>query len=290
MKKNLPLFNFSIYLMPERAIFQIDIHNVLRTKAPKLYKKIPGFLIDAFTKFICLDDLNAFLKANHELTGVDLMDAFLKLLNVKFQVTGEENFPGFDTRCLFASNHPLGGLDGVCLSVLLGKRYNKHIRYLVNDILYFIEPLQNIFVPINKHGVQGKAAAMALNEALASENQIITFPSGLCSRKIKRTVTDLEWKKMFITKSIEYNRDIVPVYFEAKNSKLFYRIASIRKKLHIKINIEMLLLPREMFKAGNSTFTIYIGKPIPRQTFDLSKTPQQWADWVKEKVYYTVKK
>ncbi|MDR1436676.1 MAG: glycerol acyltransferase [Candidatus Symbiothrix sp.] len=274
--------------MLEHTIFQIDIHQVLRTKAPGLYKKIPDFLIDAFMKFICLDQLNAFLKENHGLTGVDLMEEFLKKLNVTFQVKGEENLPAPGTRCVFASNHPLGGLDGVCLSVLLGRRYDKHIRYLVNDILYFIEPLQNIFVPINKHGLQGKAAAIAVNESFASENQIITFPAGLCSRKIKKIVTDTEWKKMFITKSMEHNRDIVPVYFEAKNSKLFYRVANLRKKLHIKINIEMLLLPREMFKAGNSTFTIYIGKAIPRKTFDFSRTAQQWADWVKKEVYCTI--
>jgi putative hemolysin len=275
--------------MNVQQIFQVDVHDVLRTKAPNLYKKIPHFLINVFTKFIYLDNLNAFIKKNYELTGVDLMEEFLKSLNVRFQVKGEENLPGFDTKCLFASNHPLGALDGICLSVFLGKKYNNRIRYLVNDILYFIKPLQDIFVPINKHGSQGKSAVIAVNKALASENQIITFPAGLCSRKTKNTIIDLEWKKMFITKSIEYQRNIVPIYFEAKNSKLFYKIANIRKKLHIKINIEMLFLPREMFKAENSIFNIYIGKPIPWQTFDFSKTPQQWADWVKEQVYCTIK-
>jgi putative hemolysin len=265
--------------------FQIDVHEVLRTKAPKLYKKIPGFLINAFTKLIYLDKVNAFLSENSTLTGVDLMERFKELRHIQFKIVGEENIPAFDTKCIFSSNHPLGGLDGVCLSVILGRRYNGNIRYLVNDILYFIKPLQDIFVPINKHGAQGRNAAKAVNDAFLSENQIITFPAGLCSRKIKGKISDLEWKKMFIAKAIECKRDIVPVHFEGRNSNFFYNIANIRKKFNIKINIEMLFLPREMFKAENSTFTIYFGKPISWQMFDSSKTPQQWAEWLKEKVY-----
>jgi 1-acyl-sn-glycerol-3-phosphate acyltransferase len=265
--------------------FQIDIHEVLRTKAPGVYRKIPNFLINLFIKFLCLDKLNIFLSDNSEYSGVDLMHQATLFFNVKLQIKGEENIPGFDHKCLFASNHPLGGLDGVCLSAFLGKKYGKRIVYLVNDILYFIKPLQNIFVPINKHGAQGRGAAIILNESFASENQIITFPAGLCSRKTKGKICDTEWKKMFITKAVESRRDIVPVYFEAKNSNIFYTIANIRKRLRLKFNIEMLFLPREMFKAQDSTFTIYFGQPISWKTFDSSKTPQQWADGVKETVY-----
>jgi putative hemolysin len=145
--------------------------------------------------------------------------------------------------------------------------------------------LQNIFIPINKHGTQGREAAQTLNESLASGKQIITFPAGLCSRKTKGKISDPEWKKMFITKAFEYKRDVIPVYFDAQNSNLFYAIANIRKKLRLKFNIEMLFLPREMFKAKNSTFTVYFGKPIPWQTFDASQSPLQWADEVKRTVY-----
>jgi putative hemolysin len=246
-------------------------------------------LISAFTKLICLDQINDFLRRYAAFTGVALMEKFLEETNIQFRITGEENIPGFETKCIFCSNHPLGGLDGVSLSAILGRKYDNRIRYLVNDILYFIKPLQNIFVPINKHGAQGKEAVQAIHEAFASENQIITFPAGLCSRKTKGLICDLEWKKMFITKAVEYKRNIVPICFEAKNSRLFYTIANIRKKLRIKINIEMLLLPREMFIARNSTFTVHFGKPIPWQTFDESRTSRQWADWLKQQVYYMIK-
>jgi putative hemolysin len=179
-------------------------------------------------------------------------------------------------------------MDGVCLSACLGNKYNGQIKYLVNDILYFLKPLQTIFIPVNKHGAQNRSAVRTLSDVLDSGDQVITFPAGLCSRKNKNEIRDPEWKKMFIVKAVEHKRDVVPIHFEGKNSNLFYNLANIRKFLGIKFNVEMLLLPGELFKAKGSTFTIRFGKPIPWQTFDSSKSPQQWADWVKQQVYTTV--
>jgi putative hemolysin len=269
--------------------FHINVQEIINAKAPKAAKKIPSFVVKALAKLICQDGLNKFLSHNGDARGVDFMDNAVKYFKIKLQIKGEENLPDFNTKCFFASNHPLGGMDGICLSSYLGNQYNKQIKYLVNDILYFIEPLQPIFVPINKHGAQGRAAAQALNEAIASENQIITFPAGLCSRKTNGVICDPEWKKMLVVKAIEYKRDVIPVYFEAKNSNLFYNIANIRKRIGLKFNIEMLFLPSELFKAQGKTFTVYFGKPIPWQTFDSSKSPQEWTNWVKNIVYNTVR-
>jgi hypothetical protein len=275
--------------MAEVNSFHIDIQGILRTKAPETAKKIPSFVVRALAKIVHQDDLNKFLAYNGSATGIDLMSNAVDYFKIRLLIKGEENLPASDSRCFFASNHPLGGLDGICLSFYLGNRYNRKIKYLVNDILYFIKPLQNIFVPINKHGAQGKVAAQALNDALTSDDQIITFPAGLCSRKTNGVIRDTEWKKMFITKAVECQRDVVPVYFEARNSRFFYNLANIRKKLKIKFNIEMLFLSAELFKATGSTFTIHFGKPVPWQTFDASKSPQQWAGWVKNIVYSTTR-
>ncbi|MDR1611076.1 MAG: 1-acyl-sn-glycerol-3-phosphate acyltransferase [Candidatus Symbiothrix sp.] len=274
--------------MEESEFFHIDVQEIIDTKAPKTAKKIPGFVVKSLAKLINQEGVNEFLKYNEDAQGVDFMNNAVEYFNIKLQVTGANNLPDIKTKCIFASNHPLGGMDGVCLSSCLGNHYQGQIKYLVNDILYFLKPLQTIFVPINKHGAQNRSATRILNEVLASGDQIITFPAGLCSRKNKHVICDPEWKKMFIVKAVEYKRDIVPVYFEGKNSNLFYNLANIRKKFGIKFNIEMLLLPRELFKAKGSTFTIRFGKPIPWQTFDSSKSPQQWADWVKQIVYNTL--
>jgi putative hemolysin len=275
--------------MSTDKIFQVNVREILRTKAPAMYRKLPGFVITLLSKLICQNRLNDHLRQNAGLTGVAFMENSIRNFDITLRLEGTENLPDPDYPCIFASNHPLGGLDGIALAAVLGKKYDGHIRYLVNDILYYIEPLQDIFVPVNKHGAQAKNAVKILNEAFESGNQIITFPAGLCSRKNKGVVRDTQWKKMFITKALEYHRDVVPVYFEAKNSNLFYAIANIRKKLGLKFNIEMLLLPREMLKAQHSTFTIYFGKPVAWQTFDSSQTPQQWADEVENRVYDTVR-
>ena len=111
------------------------------------------------------------------------------------------------------------------------------------------------------------------------------FPAGLCSRKQNGVIKDLEWKKTFISKSVEYQRDVVPMHFEGRNSEFFYRLANWSKALGIKFNIAMLYLADEMFKNRHKTFTITIGKPIPWQTFDKSRTPAQWAEYVKDIVY-----
>ena len=268
-----------------KKAFQVNLDEILRTKAPKIYRKIPRFVIRLLEKIIDQKQLNHYFALCEGLTGVDFMDKSIHNFELNILLKGVENLPAIDHPCVFASNHPLGGLDGIVLSGILGKHYEGKIRYLVNDILYFIDPLKDIFVPINKHGSQGKAAVIQLNEAFVSENQIITFPAGLCSRKKKGVIRDPEWKKNFVTKAVEYHRDIVPVYFEAKNSNFFYALCNIRKFFKIKFNIEMLFLPREMIKAKQSTFTIHFGKPIAWQTFDSSKTMQQWAKTIENEVY-----
>lgn len=271
--------------MSQENGFRIDVDSILKAKAPKYYPKIPRLLISYLKRTLHQDDINGILVRNHDVEGVAFMRALVdKEFRLNIQTLGEDNIPQTG-RFTFASNHPLGGLDGICLSAFLGEKYDGKIKYLVNDVLYHIDPLKPIFVPINKYGAQAKGSAMAINEAYASDNQIITFPAGLCSRKIKGEIIDLEWMKNFIIKSVEHRRDVIPVHFEGRNSNFFYRFANLRKSLGFKFNIELIYLPDEMYKNIQQTFTVSFGQPIPWQTFDKSKTPQEWAQYVKELVY-----
>jgi putative hemolysin len=263
----------------------IDVRQALRSKLNSKADRIPSFVISYLKRIIHQDELNEILTIYKDLDGVDFMVAVVDYFNIKLIMKNEDHLPQDGRKSIFVSNHPLGGLDGICLSALIGKRYNKQIRYLVNDLLLQVPNLQSIFVPINKHGSQSKDAAKAMNEVYSSDNQILTFPAGLCSRKIKGRIIDLEWKKSFIQKSIEYKRDIVPIYFEARNSVFFYRLANIRKSLGVKLNIEMLYLPDEMFKNKNNTFTVTIGQPVSWEKFCSEKKPVEWAQWMKEEVY-----
>jgi putative hemolysin len=263
----------------------IDVREVFNQKAPGIAKKIPGFLVDYLIRTIHQDEINDFLARNHDKDGVALMQAFVDEFNLTLETFGTDHIPVDGKKYIFASNHPLGGLDGVCLGALLGKYYDTKISVLVNDLLLFIPNLRSVFVPVNKHGAQGKQAALQIEEAFASDRQIVTFPAGLCSRKQKGKICDLEWKKSFIQKAIAYNRDVIPVYFEGRNPNFFYRFANFRKRLGIKMNFEMLYLPDEMYKQRYSLFRIYFEAPIPWQTFEKNKKPAEWAEWVKQKVY-----
>lgn len=270
--------------MIQEGITQIDIKQVLRQKAPSAARKIPGFMVDYLIRTVHQDELNDILRRYHDKDGVAFMQELIGYFDLNLELVNEENIPA-EGRYIFASNHPLGGLDGICLSAIIGGRFDGKIRYLVNDLLLYLSNLRSIFVPINKHGAQGKKNAELIEKAYASDNQIITFPAGLCSRKQNGKIQDTEWKKSFIQKAVEYRRDIVPVFFEGRNSNFFYRLANMRKALGIKMNYEMIYLPDEMFKSKHKTYSIHFGKPIPWQTFDSSRKPAEWAEWVKEIVY-----
>ena len=266
----------------------IDVRQVLQEKAPGLYRKLPGFVINYLVRIVHEDELNLILNRYHDKDGVDFMVELIDYFDLKLVLHDLENIPQ-DGRYIFASNHPLGGLDGICLSAILGQHFQGKVRYLVNDLLLFIPNLRSIFIPINKHGKQAKQTAILTDEAYTSDNQIITFPAGLCSRKKKGIVTDLEWQKSFVQKAVEYKRDIVPIHFEGKNSNFFYNLANFRSEIGLKANIEMLYLSDEVFKSKHSTYQIYFGKPIPWQTFDKSKKTIEWAKWVRN-IAYALKK
>ena len=270
--------------MGSASLTQIDIKQILRQKAPSAARKIPGFVVGYLIRTVHQDELNEILRRYQDKEGVAFMQELIGYFDLNLQLIHPENIPT-EGRYIFASNHPLGGLDGICLSAVIGKYFQGNIRYLVNDLLLYIPNLKSIFIPINKHGTQGKRNAQLIEEAYASDNQIITFPAGLCSRKQQGEIRDLEWKKSFIQKAIEHQRDVIPVFFEGRNSNFFYNLANLRKALGIKMNYEMIYLPDEMFKSKHKTFQIYFGKPIPWQTFTQERKPIEWAEWVKGIVY-----
>lgn len=265
-------------------IIQIDIDAILAAKAGKKARFVPRFLVSYLKKIVHQDEVNEFLRINHDKRDLAFIDEFMKYFNNSFEIKGLENLPD-DGRFTFVSNHPLGAQDGLGLAYILGRKYEGKIKLLVNDLLMNIPHISSFWVPINKTGKQARNFPQQVNAAFESDNNIVMFPAGICSRKRGGVIRDLEWKKTFITKSIQTQRDIIPIHFEGQNSEFFYRLANINKMLGLKFNIAMLYLSDEMFKNRNKTFKVTIGKPIPWQTFDNSKRPAEWAQYVKELVY-----
>jgi len=262
---------------------KIDVEHVLFSKNPALARAVPAFVINYLKKIVHQDELNEFLEKYGHLKDSGLIAAGLSHFKIKYKVSGSENIPD-SGRYIFVSNHPLGGLDGLVFIYELSKRFHD-IKFPVNDILTNIKNLSGIFLPVNKHGSQAKEAARMIEEAYSSDCQILYFPAGLCSRKRRGVIRDLQWQKSFITKSIQHKRDIVPAFFSGRNSNFFYNLANVRKLLGIKANIEMLYLADEMFKQKDKEIRLVFGKPIPWETFDKSRSALEWAEWVKSKSY-----
>ncbi|MBO5611364.1 MAG: 1-acyl-sn-glycerol-3-phosphate acyltransferase [Prevotella sp.] len=265
----------------------IDIEAVLRSKMGDKVRYVPSFLKRWLKKIIHQDEVNEFLWKNKEKTGVEWLWATVRYLDMNLEVEGTENLPSPDDGKLytFVSNHPLGGIDGVALGAIIGKHYDGKFRYLVNDLLMNLPGLAPLCIPINKTGHQARNFPAMVNAGFNSGNHILMFPAGLCSRKIKGEIADLEWKKAFISKSVEHQRDVVPIHFSGQNSNKFYRIANICKMLGIKFNIAMLFLVDEMYKNRHKSFKITIGKPISWETFNKQKSPMKWANLVRNRVY-----
>lgn len=265
----------------------IDFEEVLRRRAPRLPRFVKGWL----RRITHVDEMNAFYETHKGIYDFDFARIYLdEGLHCDASAEGLDHIPATDRPLLFVSNHPLGGLDGIILSLLLGERRGYHLRVIVTDFLMLIRPLAGIFVPVNKIGRQSREYARQQSELWESDTDILTFPAGACSRlQWQRgrglVIRDLEWKSSFIRHAVKTRRDVVPVYFDGRNSRFFYRLAFWRKLLGIKVNIEMFYLVDEMYGARNRHFRVRVGKPVPYTVFDRSRTPGEWAEWMKEQVY-----
>ena len=265
----------------------IDIEKVLKSKMGTKARFVPKPLTNWLKHIIHQDEVNKYLWESRHLSGTDWLEECVRYLDMTLELVGEENLPDKNDGKLytFVSNHPLGGEDGVALGAIIGRHYDGRFRYLVNDILMNLPGLAPVCIPINKTGSQSRNFPAMVEAGFKSDNHMLMFPAGICSRKRNGVIQDIEWKKTFITKSVEYQRDVVPIHFGGQNSEFFYRLANFSDNYVKKVNIAMLFLVDEMYKNVHKTFRVAIGKPIPWQTFDKSKTPQQWAQYVKERVY-----
>lgn len=254
--------------MADTGPIKINLSQVLASKMGKKARYIPRFLVKAIERLICQNELNTLLEHNYPKRGTEFAEGLLQEMDVHLAVHGSEHMPA-NRRCIIVSNHPLGGFDGIAMIAWLSRHYGGcPVHFVVNDILMVVEPLSDCFVPINKHGAQSRSSATNIDTILAGDDPVVIYPAGLVSRLgDDGVIADLTWRKMVITKAISSQRDVVPVHFGGQNRPSFYRWARLRKKLGIKFNFEMVLLPREFVRCHGKTFTLTIGEPIPWHTF-----------------------
>lgn len=265
---------------------EINVGEVLRQRIPRYWRFIPRGLVRWLERTVCQDELNRLLRDNFPRRDADFCRGVLDDLGVTVNFHNLDNLPPKElTRVLFVSNHPLGGLDGMALIDFVRTYYGVAPRFIVNDLLNAVEPLSDTFIPVNKHGAQSREAILRLDEAFASDAPLLMFPAGLVSRRGKKgMVADLEWQKMFVAKARQYGRDIIPLHFYGENSSFFYKFAKFRRRIGLKFNIEMIYLPREVFRSKGKTFDVVVGKPIPHASLD-DMPPARKAQQIRQMVY-----
>jgi len=260
-----------------RTDYLLDLNEIL---GPKMSAKLPGFVKRFLARRLHIKQINdCIMKAEHY-AGAGFFDEALDYIGITYKVRGEENLD-LSKKYLFACNHPLGGPEALIIGSIFRKIYGDGFMVPSNQILYNMKPLQEFFVPVSVGGRQGRGIAEKIAGMFESDRQVLVFPAGLCAKSIKGVVTEMPWKKMFITQSRKYERDVVPVHISGHNSKWYFFLSWLSRTLKLKFNIGMLYLVDELFGQKGNEFVITFGKPVPYESFDSSKTDLQWADEVK---------
>ena len=261
----------------------INLSADLKSKNPKLYKKLPNFLIKLLERLIRQDEINLILSKYAESDAREFLTNIFKELNFKVEIIGKENLPE-NGKCFFVGNHPFGVADGLLITKIVSEKYGE-LKAIANDAFMLLPQLRSFIAAVDVYTGSSREYIQALDEVFKSETPITHFPAGEVSRWYNKQVQDTFWQKSFISKSIVTQRDIVPIYFHGKNSNLFYFIFRLRKLFGIKLNIELTLLPREFFKKRNSGFTVVIGKPISHKSLNADHSSYEWAQLVREQLY-----
>jgi len=261
----------------------IDVSLSIKEKLPSTYNKIPNYIFKLIEKIILQDEMNSIINQSNHLQGVEMVDWILNYFGVHIKSIGQEFIPN-NGKNIFPANHPTGGLDGLSVISEVAK-INTKLKFIVNDLLRVIKGLESLCIYIARFGKINRINAQSINDAFSSNINIILHPAGSVSKRNPLKICDLEWNKFFISKAIQYERNIIPIHIKSYNSRLFYNIATIRKLFFIKSNLEMFLLPREMFNKKGNTINITFGKPIPYNIFNKTKSNYEWAQKVREYVY-----
>lgn len=265
----------------------IDINKVLQDKNPRLYRLLPGFVISYIKKILHEDKLNEDLLILENLNTRQKFRTFLERNGFTVKVVGIENIPK-NGHYIFTSNHPLGGLDGIALYDTIVEEFPDS-KFLVNDLLMNLPGVEDCFLPLNKLGKNPREYYNKIDSACSSKSQIIIFPAGMVSRKINGIIQDMPWQKACIGFAQKYKRNVIPVHIDGNNSKFFYNLANLRKKIGIRANIEMFFLVNELYTYKNKTITIRFGEPIPYTQFSKEKSPLEWASYIRQKTYKLVR-
>ncbi len=274
--------------MQSEKIAKLDTAKWLEERYPD--KKFPGWAIQLLRYFICEKQINQLFADAPGKKNMEFIDSCMRSMRVNCQVVGIENLPTDGSKLIFASNHPQGGIEAICIAHVLGHQYDGKLKFYANELLCVLEPLKEMFLPIHRKRLQTKQNVKSIHEFYESDYHLITFPAGVTSFKKRGEIIDHPWRKGFLKAAVQHHRNVVPLYFEARNSSLFYFLETLRKSIRFPVNFEVCLFAKEFFKQRGKSVTLHIGKPIRWEHFDDSRPLEEWVEVVRKEVYGMRKK
>lgn len=239
---------------------RIQVRKLIEDKNPKLYRKLPNFVLRYLEKIVHEKEINDFLERHGHLRNQAFCEAIVNEFEIQHVVIGKEKIPKTGP-VILVLNHPLGGLDGVAfIDALSG--YRDDLIFIVNDILLNIDQLKDLFVGVNKHGKNESNTRTKIASIFSSDKAVCVFPAGQVSRVFDGMAYDSDWKKTFVTYARSTKNPIIPIHIAGKLSPFFYRLYKFRSFFKIKSNLEMLYLSDEMFKQKGKQLVFSVGDPI----------------------------
>ncbi|MGB7401401.1 MAG: GNAT family N-acyltransferase [Arcobacter sp.] len=266
----------------------VNVEKEIKKKFPKLDLEssfINKSLISLAKRVVHEDSINEFLQTNAHKKGFEFVDAVLDNFDFDYTVSSNDmqNIPS-SGKVVIIANHPLGGLDALCLLKLVGK-VRKDVKIVANDFLAGIEALSSLFVPIDNYKRrQSKKDIKAIYDALNNDEAIIIFPAGEVSRATPKGIKDPVWSKGFLSFAQHCNAPILPILVDGKNSKIFYTISILNK------TFSTLLLSHEMFKKKSKKISIKIGEIIPNENIMPKGINKRYLLTLYKKHLYALKK
>ncbi len=258
-----------------------DIAKVLKVKKLGFLGTFIGWIV---LKVLRIDGVNKLYNNNKNKTGIDFVTGILSDLEIKFEIP-EEDLKRIPKTGAFItiSNHPLGGIDGVLLlDILLASR--KDYKITVNFLLSKILPLKPYIIPVNpfedrKIDTKFNGFSKSL-EHLKNGGALGLFPAGeVSTQKDEDIVQDRKWGTGSIQLIKNAEVPVVPIYFHAKNSSLFYKLSEMSDTLRTA------KLPSELFSQKNRVVKIRIGKPISVKDQQEHSNIGNLSDFLRKKTY-----
>jgi putative hemolysin len=236
-------------------------------------------------KITQLSSINAFYEKHKHLEGKPFLDAILEHYEIDFEIPEEDikRLPK-DGAFITISNHPLGGIDGILLLKLL-LQHREDFKIIANFLLHRVEPLAPFILPVNpfenhkdaKSSISGfKSALQHLNDG----HPLGIFPAGEVSTyKDGKLIVDKPWEEAALKLIRKAEVPVVPIYFHAKNSKLFYSLSKINDIFRTA------KLPSELTTQRNRAIKVRIGQPISLAAQNENDTLEDFADLLRRKTY-----